>query len=220
VELRADHQHSVFTGSGLKRDRFDHDYLQRLKEGDYETEQQFADYFGKLLLIKLRRRMIASQVVEDVRQETFVRVLAALKSKKGLPSPESLGAFVNSECNNVLLEMHRRPLQRGTVEIQARPGAPLKEQFDPPDRGASVEPGMVTEERVERTRQILAQILEELPPRDRELLRMVFHEDADKDQVCRSLRVERGYLRLLLHRANARFREIVKRHEDGIQADA
>ena len=45
--------------------------------------------------------------VEDARQETFVRVLAALKQKRALATPESLGAFVNSVCNNVLLETYR-----------------------------------------------------------------------------------------------------------------
>jgi hypothetical protein len=31
-------------------------------------------------------------------------------------------------------------------------------------------------------------------------------EGRDKDEVCRELNVDRGYLRVLLHRAKARFR--------------
>ncbi len=212
LKLPINPQHSVFTESGLKRDRFDYDYVQRLIEGDNATEQHFADYFGKLLLIKLRGRMLAPHVVEDVRQETFVRVLAALKSKNRLRSPESLGAFVNSVCNYILLEMHRRSSQHRTVGIQ--------EQFDLPDRRASAESDMVSEERFEQARKILAQILKELSPRDRELLRTAFDEDVDKDQVCRSLRVEREYLRVLVHRANGRFREILQRYKDGGHAAA
>ena len=36
-----------------------------------------------------------------------MRVLTALKKKGSLESPESLGAFVNAVCNNVLLETYR-----------------------------------------------------------------------------------------------------------------
>ena len=43
-------------------------------------------------------------MIEDIRQETFLRVLVTLRRKHGLEHPERLGAFVNSVCNNVFLE--------------------------------------------------------------------------------------------------------------------
>jgi RNA polymerase sigma-70 factor (ECF subfamily) len=46
--------------------------------------------------------------IEDVCQDTFVRVWVALRSEQGIRQPERLGAFVNSVCNNVLLEHYRR----------------------------------------------------------------------------------------------------------------
>jgi RNA polymerase sigma-70 factor (ECF subfamily) len=187
------------TRGGLKRDSFDSEYIRRLKDSDAETERHFARYFGDLLLIKLRSRLRHPQVIEDLRQETFVRVLTALKSKKGLQSPESLGAFVNSVCNNLLFETYRRDLQQRHVEMDDR--------FDPPDHRASAESVMVTEERCAEVRQVL----EELPPKDRELLRMVFYEDVDRAQICRTFRVEREYLRVLMHRAKIRFRECLQR---------
>ena len=52
---------------------FDESYLQRLRGGDFPTEQHFVDYFGQLLLIKLRSRLRSPQTVDDIRQETFVR---------------------------------------------------------------------------------------------------------------------------------------------------
>src|SRR5579863_9635646 len=74
---------------GLKRGSFDSEYVRLLKDGDPETERHFASYFGELLLIKLRSRLLPRQVIEDLRQETFVRVLTVLKSQSGLQSPES-----------------------------------------------------------------------------------------------------------------------------------
>ncbi len=49
--------------------------------------------------------------------------------------------------------------------------------------------------------------LDGLPEKDRELLRWLFFDERDKDAICRELNIDRGYLRVLLHRAKARFRE-------------
>src|ERR1700722_8382893 len=81
---------------------FDQDYVNRLTQGDVETERHFTHYFGELLVIKLRSRLHSSQSVEDVRQETFLRVLRVLRNKGGIRNPERLGGFVNSVCENVL----------------------------------------------------------------------------------------------------------------------
>ena len=91
----------------LERHNFDAEYIRRLVSGDPETEHHFTRYFGELLVLKLRSRLRSPAQVEDARQETFVRVLATLKQKGGLASAESLGAFVNGVCNNVLFEMYR-----------------------------------------------------------------------------------------------------------------
>jgi RNA polymerase sigma-70 factor, ECF subfamily len=187
-----------------KWDTFDSDYVQRLKEGHTETERHFVTYFGELLLIKLRARLRRAQLVEDLRQETFLRVLTALKTKNTLQSPESLGAFVNMVCNNLLCEQFRRDAKRRTVEVDDR--------FDAVDDSVSVESALVTEER----RQQVRQVLDELPEKDRDLLRMVFFEEIDRDEICRSFQVEREYLRVLVHRAKTRFRECLrKRRIDG-----
>ena len=200
----------VASGHGrLRRDSFDFEYVRRLRDGDPETERHFVAYFCELLLIKLRARLRDSQLIEDLRQEVMLRVLTALKSKNCLQSPEKLGSYVNSVCNNLLFEMYRRNSRQRPVE--------LDERFDAPDERASVESEMVTEERRRQVRTVLA----ELPAKDREVLRMVFYEGIDRDEICRSLRVEREYLRVLVHRAKARFREcLMKRDAGWRQADA
>ena len=104
---------------------FDEAYLQRLRGGDFPTEQHFVTYFSHLLLIKLRSRLRSSQSVDDIRQETFVRVLKAVRTG-GVTSAEGLGSFVNSICNNVLQEYYRssarsvsRTILRLTLPIRA-----------------------------------------------------------------------------------------------------
>jgi len=71
-----------------------------------------------------------------------------------------------------------------------------------PDLGADPETGLVNEERKHSVRAIL----ESLPQKDRQILRLLFFEELEKDEVCRIYRVDRDYLRVLLHRAKNRFR--------------
>jgi RNA polymerase sigma-70 factor (ECF subfamily) len=201
-------QNLRYIDGGLKRESFDGEYVRRLIGGDPGTERHFFAYFSQLLWIKLRSRLRDPQLIEDVRQETLLRVITALKSKHSLHSPEKLGAFVNAVCTNLLFEVYRRESRRRTIEVQ--------DEFDAPDGRASVESDMVTEER----RQQVRRVLEELPSNDRELLRMVFYEGADRADICRRLHVEREYLRVLVHRAKSRFREcLLKERAAGDQTN-
>jgi RNA polymerase sigma-70 factor (ECF subfamily) len=177
-----------------ERHEFDRPYLDRLIAGDPDTEQHFSSYFGQLLALKLRSRLRSPALVEDATQETFVRVLTTLRQKKGLASAESLGAFVNSVANNVLFEFYRA----GSRAV------PLEDDHDQPDeRGESAETSLLAGESRERVRQALAA----LPEKEQTLLRWLFFEERDKDEICRTLNVDRNYLRVLLHRARNHFRE-------------
>ena len=172
---------------------FSREYVQRLTEGDVQTEGHFVTYFSALLLIKLRRALRSHQAIEDVRQETFLRVFSVLRNKGGIDHPERLGAFVHGVCSNVLAEYYRS-LSRD---------APAPQQtFETADPGSDPETGFVNEERMRNVRKILGT----LPDKDRRILRLIFLEELEKDEVCRICSVDRDYLRVLLHRAKNRFR--------------
>jgi RNA polymerase sigma-70 factor (ECF subfamily) len=176
---------------------FDADYVRRLTDGDAETEQHFHAYFGRLLLIKLRSRLRAPHEILDAKQETLLRVLVSLRQKRALEHPERLGAFVNAVCNNVLLEMGRtarRTVPLGDDDHDTR--WTLVADDDP-------EVSFVNAEQRVRVREVLQQ----LPERDRQILQQLFLEDEDKDTVCQRFGVDRQHLRVLLHRAKARFRQ-------------
>jgi RNA polymerase sigma-70 factor (ECF subfamily) len=177
----------------VERYSFDRGYVESLRANDPAVQRHFATYFRELLLIKIRRRVPSADVADDLVQETFLRVLTTLRAG-GLRSSPSLGAFVDSVCNNVLLEYYRSG--RRTTGLDEDVAGPAS---------AGPEVPLVT---WERQRQV-ATVLKELRPRDRELLRKVFLEEEDKDLVCRELGVDRGYLRVLLHRARSRFRTLL-----------
>jgi RNA polymerase sigma-70 factor (ECF subfamily) len=172
---------------------FDAPYLDRLRSGDRSTQAHFVAYFGELVRLKLRKRLRSFAAIEDVQQETFARVLHVL-AEKGIHQPERLGAFVNSVCNNVLHEHQRSAYRETPVEEGVVDGIP-----DPAI-------GVIDAIATRQTQQVVRQILDELSERDRSLIKALFLEERDKDEVCREFGVDRGYLRVLLHRAKQCFK--------------
>jgi RNA polymerase sigma-70 factor (ECF subfamily) len=179
---------------------FDEAYLKRLRERDFPTEQHFVAYFRKLLLIKLRSRLRSSQAVDDIAQETFLRVFKAMQSEGGIRQPERLGAFVNSVCNNVLQEFYRSVDHGASLDDDAP---------EPVDKLIDLEGFLVTKQTREQVRKVLAL----LGDKDRQLLRSIFLEEKEKDDVCREFGVDRDYLRVLLHRAKQSFRAYYERSQ-------
>jgi RNA polymerase sigma-70 factor (ECF subfamily) len=174
---------------------FDESYLERLRSGDFRTEEHFVSYFSALIQLKLRSRLSSREAIEDVRQEIFARVFTVLRSKDGLRHANRLGPFVNSVCNNVLMEYYRSSSRHTALQDDS-------DSNEIPDARAGVLDGIMTQQ----TAKIVRGILEDLTERDRRLLREVFLEERDKDEVCRDFGVDRNYLRVLLHRAKQTFK--------------
>lgn len=189
---------------------FDAPYVERLRSGDFRTQEHFVAYFSELIQLKLRARLRSPQAIEDVRQETFVRVFAALRSPDGIRQPERLGAFVNSICNNVLLEHYRSSSRSDSLDDEP--------QNELPDPVMDVLGAVAAKQMEEKVREIL----DEMPERDRRILREVFLEERDKDEVCRDFGVDRDYLRVLLHRAKQSFKSLylknIERRPPGVTA--
>lgn len=176
---------------------FDSQYLEQLSSGDFRTQEHFVAYFSELIRLKLSKRLHSRSEVEDARQETFARVFAALRKQDGIRQPERLGAFVNSVCNNVLLEYYRS-------SSQDAPSGEEEAEANIPDPAISVVDLIANREIQQKVRHIL----DELQEKDRRIIKEVFLEERDKDEVCRDLGVDREYLRVLLHRAKKSFKAL------------
>ena len=177
---------------------FDDDYVRRLREGDRDTATHFHAYFRDLLLLKLRRRLASIDAIDEVRQEVFARCFEHLGE---LREAKKLGAFVNSICNRVLMEYYRaenrtEPLMDEADDIP-----------DPEDAVASLDSA--------RSAARVRRVLESMPQRDSDILRAVFIDESDKEEVCRRFGVERDYLRVLLHRAKEKFKTFYLRRKSG-----
>jgi RNA polymerase sigma-70 factor, ECF subfamily len=182
---------------------FDEEYVRRLTDGDAATEAHFTAYFGNLLTLKLRNKVRSTHGIDDIRQETFLRVLQTLRRRHGLEHPERLGAFVNSVCNNVLLENFR---------AQSRYDPLPEDHREPVDAATDLERDLVSEER----KRMVTIVLDQLSEMDRRILKMLFFDEADKQEICRVMGVSREYLRVLVHRARLRFRAALEKVEAAI----
>ncbi len=173
---------------------FDQQYLERLIARDPGVEEHFVRHFGELIRMVVTARTGSRRLVEDVRQETFLRVLEILRKQGGLERPDRLGSFVYSVCRRVLAEQLRQ--QGPTSEGRGLDGSP-----EPAYR-------MLIDERLVRQehKRRLEGLLKELTPVERKALRMVFWEDRDRGEVCAELGLSQDYLRVVLWRAKARLR--------------
>jgi RNA polymerase sigma-70 factor, ECF subfamily len=179
-------------GRILEFHTFDASYVKRLTDGDPETESHFSAYFRKFILMKLGARRLAPSLSDDILQETMLRVLKVLRQGSGVSQPERFGAFVNAICNNVFLEFVHKVNNRFS-ELQNAP--------EPADERIDFDASIVTEER----KKAVAEILNGLGAKDREILRLVFFEEAGREEISEKLGVSGEYLRVLLHRAKEKF---------------
>jgi RNA polymerase sigma-70 factor (ECF subfamily) len=177
----------------LQFEQLSDDYVEKLAAYDEAVVHHFFSYFGALLLIKLRARMLTHFEIDEIRQETFFRVLAAVR-KNSIRDGRRLGAYVNTTCNHVVAEYFRKGARfKGfTTELHEN----LREMFD-------AEQELLTRE----SRDYVHEILGGLPDRDRLILTAVFIDERDKDTVCQEMGVDRNYLRVLVHRAKISFRQ-------------
>ena len=179
-----------------QEDAFDQQYVDLLIQGDPAVEAHFSSHFGKLLTVKLKYRLRSKELAEDARQETFLRVLQVLRNKGGIKNPERLGAFVKAVSENVLLEVFRS----GRLD-QRR----VTDDNDFPSTLMSAESVMISAQR----KDFLRARLSALSKSDQEMLREVFVEERDKNELCAELGISRNNLRVRLHRILQRYRKVI-----------
>jgi RNA polymerase sigma factor (sigma-70 family) len=175
--------------------QFDADYVQELRNGSSETLEHFVEYVSGILARKFRKHGVAPGAIDDICQETLVRVLASVNSERGLRRPECLGAFAVSVGKNVHREFCRTVSRAGE-------SSPNEDRLcdTAPDPERCALNGEV--------RQQIQQTLDRLSPTDRQILVMALMEDYPRLDICRMLNIKPAYLPVRLHRAKERFRKV------------
>lgn len=185
---------------------FDAEYLDRLAAGDPAIERHFHEYFGELIFIKLRSRKYSREAIEDIRQETFLRVLQALR-RNAIQDPKRIGGFVNTVCTHVAQEYRRADARH-----------PLLDGDPPPlaDTRPGADGELITRERREEVRAVLG----ELSDKNRKILTALYLEELPMADLCRMIRVDANYIRVLVFRARSQFREALQKRRKAAAAGA
>jgi RNA polymerase sigma-70 factor (ECF subfamily) len=175
-------------------------YIEGLKARNSTIEEHFVSYFCPRLRSLLRRNGAPVDDVDDLQQETFLRVLTAIESSKAVRFPERFGGFVGAVCKNTLRERFRRHKQYAESDDSVSEMA---------DESQDQHALLVAGERRESIRRLISR----LSRRDQQVLRRVFLEEQSPAEICRDLEVSRAHLRLLLHRAKRRFADQIASDE-------
>lgn len=127
--------------------------------------------------------------VDDLVQESLTRFIRA-EQRHQIRNMEEFGAFLNGVCRNVILEYRRRMRREPMLdredplpETGVRPDADILELRDAIDNG-----------------------LAGLADRDRAILRALYLEGRDKDEICVDWKMSDAQFRVVLFRAKERFR--------------
>jgi len=160
---------------------FDAAYIESLRRGDPATEAHFVEYFNPILLRTLRRKARSTEQARDLCQETFLRVLAAVRSGREVRQPQRFGVFVMGVSNNVLREAYRE--QRRSVSLSAL-------EMEPVGNFPSAYALLLAQE----TRRKVHRALARLDASEQGILQALLLDEQNKDEICRRFGVNRNYL--------------------------
>jgi RNA polymerase sigma factor (sigma-70 family) len=175
-------------------------YVQELEKGNPAVANHFVAYFRPRLQSLLRKTGVPADFLEDLQQETFMRVLTALRTKS-LRHPERLGSFVNAVCKNALFELFRSRKRHVEIDDTMLTDLPAK----------ALPPEAIFLEKEAST--LIGKVLSRLPPREQKLLRSLVFGEGSKAGICEELGVSRAHLRMLLYRAKRKFVSRMAGHE-------
>jgi RNA polymerase sigma-70 factor (ECF subfamily) len=129
--------------------------------------------------------------VDDLVQETLVRFFRA-EQRQLIRNTDEFGAFLNGVCRNVILEYRRRIRREPPVD----PDVPIPDAGFRPDA------------EIFEMRDAIENGLSELAERDRAILRSLYLEGREKDDICRDWGMSDAQFRVVLFRAKERFRRV------------
>jgi RNA polymerase sigma-70 factor, ECF subfamily len=127
--------------------------------------------------------------VDDLVQETLARFFTA-EQRHTIRNTEEFGPYLNGVCRNVILEYRRRSRREPALD----PDTPI------PDAGIRPEAEVL------EMRDAIDNSLKELAERDRMILRCLYLEGKDKEDICREWGMTDAQFRVVLFRAKERFR--------------
>jgi RNA polymerase sigma-70 factor (ECF subfamily) len=177
----------------------DVELVESIRRGEQGAEAELYRRFAPRVYYLAVRNLRSREDAEDVRAETFLRVIQAIRDGR-FRNPPALAGFILGSTHNVVREVLRRR-SRGERPLaddeDAEPAAP---EPPPPDPIAI------------RT---LEHVASRLKPREREFLKMYYYDELPADEIARRLGIREERVRLVKSRVLKSFREMYTRLAGG-----
>jgi RNA polymerase sigma factor (sigma-70 family) len=165
---------------------YDADFLARLRRRDPATCTQFVFNFTPILEAKLRYMFNDRSTIEDLINDTFMRVLVQV-DKNAVRDPAQFGSFVRGVCDNTAREYIRR--KSSTVS--------WPEGFEPPDRIPAIDELLADEELKELVRSEIRKLTRD----EEKLIAEIYFQEKDRRELARQRGITESGLNVKLHRA-------------------
>jgi RNA polymerase sigma-70 factor (ECF subfamily) len=166
--------------------------VEDIQRGESAAEATLYEKYSARVFYLALSELRSREDAEDVRAETFLRVLQAIRQGQ-IRSPEALASFILGTAHNVIRESHR----------QAR----RTEQMPDGERTETGQP-VFLDPIVKRT---IEQVTRRLKPREQDFLRMYYYEELPADEIAQKLGIKEERLRLIKSRALKSFRDAYHR---------
>lgn len=170
--------------------------VMRIRQGDSEAEAWLYEKFSARVYFTALSETHSKHDAEDIRAETFLRVIQALRQDK-LRSADSLPSFIVGFTLNVIREHIRQKYRADSLEDY---------EYDVASE-VSLESIFLDAE----TSRALEQAASQLKPREQQFLRMHYYDELPKEEIARRLGINEERVRLIKSRALQSFREIYKK---------
>jgi RNA polymerase sigma-70 factor (ECF subfamily) len=174
---------------------FEADLVAKIQGGQTEAEAELYEKYSARVYYLALRQTRSPQDAEDVRTETFIRVLQAIRGNQ-LRSASSIAAFILGTTRNVLHEFMRRY------------------QAEDTDRSRTREASVPSHEHLlldSDVRSAIEQTIARLRPRERDFLRLYYYKELPRNEIARRTGIAEERVRLVKSRALKHFREIYTR---------
>jgi RNA polymerase sigma factor (sigma-70 family) len=181
----------------------DTELVTNIRNGRSDAEAALYERYAPKVYYLALRESRSPHDAEDVRAETFLRVLQAIRGN-ALRSPEAVASFILGTTRNVLHELYSRRRQSAAAK------EPEPEDLSTP----SHEEQFLDSE----VQQAIQQTIVRLKPRDRDLLRMHFYEELPTHEIAKRSGIAPERVRLVKSRALKRFGEYYRRLTRGTPA--
>jgi RNA polymerase sigma-70 factor (ECF subfamily) len=173
--------------------------VRRISTGESDGMEELYTLFSKGIRFYLCRQL-GPQDLDDKVHDTFVVVVQAIRRGE-LREPERLMGFVRTIVRRLVAAHIDRVVHTRRDHLDMESTLRIADPAENPEQTA------MFQQRAE----MIGRVLDELTPRDREILTRFYLREQGQDQICSEMALTDTQFRLLKSRAKARFGELGKK---------